>query len=75
MANKLPSIPEPGNNMQSLLLTVRTMMQFLNQITQNHTGVPAHQYFERANSSTTDTLRKEVALLRAEFEKYKRDHP
>jgi hypothetical protein len=51
------------------------MAQFLNQLTQNSTGVAAHQYFELGPDSTSNTLRKEVALLRAEFEAYKKSHP
>ncbi len=75
MPIKFPSIPEPGDDPKSLALAVRTMMQFLNQIAANQQGITDHQYFELAKDSTSNTLRKEVALLRAEFEKYKRERP
>ncbi len=75
MAIKLPSIPETGDDLRSLGITVRMISQFLNLIVQNQTGVAGHQYFELAKDSTSDTLRKEVALLRAEFEAYKKSHP
>jgi hypothetical protein len=75
MAIKLPSIPEPGDDPRSLAITVRMIAQFLNLIVQNQTGAASHQYFELGPASTSNTLRKEVALLRAEFEKYKREHP
>jgi hypothetical protein len=75
MPIKLPPIPEPGNDIAAIGMTVRIMAQFLNQLTQNSTGVAAHQYFELGPDSTSNTLRKEVALLRAEFEAYKKSHP
>jgi hypothetical protein len=75
MPIKLPSIPDAGDDLKSMSLVVRTMAQFLNQIAQNQQGITGHQYFELAKDSTSDTLRKEVALLRAEFEAYKKTHP
>ncbi len=75
MAIKLPSIPEPGNDLVSVARTVRAITVFLSQLTQNSTGVGNHQYFELGVDSTANSLRAEVAKLRAEFEAYKKTHP
>lgn len=75
MAIKLSSIPEPGDDLTSVSRTVRTIMQYLNQLTQNSVGVKNYQYFELGVDSTNNSLRKEVEQLRAEFEAYKKAHP
>jgi hypothetical protein len=75
MPIKLPSIPEPGNDLTSVTRTVRAITVFLSQISQNSTGVGNFQFFERGIDSTDNSLRAEVAKLRAEFEAYKKSHP
>lgn len=72
---KLPSITEPIPDLQSLAKTVRQIKEFCNVLATNQSGVAGRQYFELGVDSGPDSLRAQLAQLRAEFDAYTKKHP
>lgn len=63
---KIPSIPEPAPNVESIGITVRALMHAVDILALNGSGSPNHQIFVR---------RQDFEQLKAEFDAYRKAHP
>jgi hypothetical protein len=52
VAGKIPSIPEPGSDFQSIIKSVRALKDAVTQLSRNEQGVSTSQIFQLASSAT-----------------------